>query len=135
MAGIIWLASYPKSGSTWVRAFLHNLMRASKKPYDINQLDDLVASGTSRGWYDKAYGKPTADLDDQALLRLRQLAHARIARRSGDDVFVKTHSRTGSHEGVDLTSGSQTAGAIYIIRNPLDVAVSAADHMASRSTR
>ena len=23
--GIVWVASYPKSGNTWIRAFLHNL--------------------------------------------------------------------------------------------------------------
>lgn len=128
MAGIIWLASYPKSGSTWVRAFLHNLLRPAARPYDINRLDDLVAAGTSRGWYDAAHGNPTVELDDLALLRLTPHAHARIARRSADDVFVKTHSRMGSYAGIDLTSGSLTAGAIYIIRNPLDIALSAADH-------
>ena len=128
MAGIIWLASYPKSGNTWVRAFLHNLLRKTPRPYDINRLDDLVASGTSRGWYDATYGEPTLGLDDEAVLRLTPQVHTRIARRSSDDVFVKTHSRMGQLNGIDLTAGLLTAGAIYIIRNPLDVGVSAADH-------
>jgi hypothetical protein len=128
MAGLIWLASYPKSGSTWVRAFLHNLLRPRKTAYDINHLDDLVLSESSRGWYDQAHGKPTGDLSDLAVLRLTPHAHARIARRSSDDVFVKTHTRMGLQNGVDLTSGSLTAGAIYIIRNPFSVVVSAADH-------
>src|SRR5262245_14442037 len=128
MAGIIWLASYPKSGSTWVRAFLHNLLRPRSQAYDINRLDDLVLSASSRGWYDVAHGAPTNDLDDAALLRLTPQAHARIARRSSDDVFVKTHSRAGLQSGTDLASGSLTAGAIYVIRNPFSVVVSAADH-------
>src|SRR5262245_22078290 len=128
MAGIIWLASYPKSGSTWVRAFLHNLLQERRAPYDINKLDDLVASASSRGWYDMAHGSPTAKLDDLATLRLTPHAHARIARRSSNDVFVKTHSRMGALAGIDLTSGPLTAGAIYIIRNPLAVVSSAADH-------
>jgi hypothetical protein len=25
--GIVWLASYPKSGNTWLRAFLYHLVR------------------------------------------------------------------------------------------------------------
>jgi len=62
------------------------------------------------------------------VLRLTPHAHARIARRSSDDVFVKTHTRMGLQNGVDLNSGSLTAGAIYIIRNPFSVVVSAADH-------
>ncbi len=28
--GIVWLASYPKSGNTWTRAFLHNLLNVLK---------------------------------------------------------------------------------------------------------
>lgn len=25
--GILWIASYPKSGNTWTRTFLHNLLK------------------------------------------------------------------------------------------------------------
>ena len=39
MSSIVWLASYPKSGNTWVRAFLQNYISDSHKPADINALD------------------------------------------------------------------------------------------------
>ena len=42
MGAIIWLASYPKSGNTWLRAFLHNLLRNPQEGYDINRLDDVI---------------------------------------------------------------------------------------------
>ena len=42
MGKIVWLASYPKSGNTWVRAFLHNLLRDPAQSYDINRLSDLT---------------------------------------------------------------------------------------------
>ena len=38
MGAIIWLASYPKSGNTWMRAFLHNLLMNTREPVDINSL-------------------------------------------------------------------------------------------------
>ena len=38
MGKIIWLASYPKSGNTWLRAFLHNLLRDPPTGYDINSM-------------------------------------------------------------------------------------------------
>ncbi|MEJ2083836.1 MAG: sulfotransferase, partial [Acidobacteriota bacterium] len=38
MTGIVWLASYPKSGNTWLRAFLMNFLDPGKRPVDINQL-------------------------------------------------------------------------------------------------
>ncbi len=37
MGKIVWLASYPKSGNTWMRTFMHNLMRNPKEAYDINK--------------------------------------------------------------------------------------------------
>ncbi|NIR32834.1 MAG: sulfotransferase domain-containing protein, partial [Gammaproteobacteria bacterium] len=42
MAGIIWLASYPKSGNTWLRAFLANFLRNPDKPIPINDLPNHV---------------------------------------------------------------------------------------------
>jgi hypothetical protein len=45
-----------------------------------------------------------------------------------DDVFVKTHNMIAKVGGVPLISPSATAGAIYIVRNPLDVAASLAHH-------
>ena len=35
---IIWLASYPKSGNTWVRIFLNSLLFSDKNDSDINNL-------------------------------------------------------------------------------------------------
>ena len=28
--GIVWIASYPKSGNTWLRLFLHHLLRIKR---------------------------------------------------------------------------------------------------------
>ena len=39
MSGIYWLASYPKSGNTWLRALLTNYRRDSDTPVDINELE------------------------------------------------------------------------------------------------
>jgi len=34
---IIWLASYPKSGNTWVRLFLRSYLSRNKEEFNINQ--------------------------------------------------------------------------------------------------
>ena len=39
MNNIVWLASYPKSGSTWFRAFLYNLLNPEAQNVDINHGD------------------------------------------------------------------------------------------------
>jgi len=35
---IIWLASYPKSGNTWVRLFLNSLLYTENNVVDINDI-------------------------------------------------------------------------------------------------
>jgi hypothetical protein len=60
---------------------------------------------------------------------LRPRVHAAIAAAAGaNDVFVKTHNLFGSLEGLPLHNLEVTAGAIYVVRNPLDVVPSLADH-------
>ena len=41
---IIWLASYPKSGNTWVRLFLRSYLSTEKEEFNINQKpnDDFI---------------------------------------------------------------------------------------------
>ena len=46
--GIIWLASYPKSGNTWLRIFLENLFRNTQSPADINDLGVVKFSVINR---------------------------------------------------------------------------------------
>jgi len=48
---IVWLASYPKSGNTWLRAFRHNLVRDPHEGYDINRITDFCANDSAVGWY------------------------------------------------------------------------------------
>src|SRR6185436_8565146 len=49
MGGIIWLASYPKSGNTWMRAFLHNLVTNAQKPVEPNYLDQFTIGNKGAG--------------------------------------------------------------------------------------
>ena len=53
MGKIVWLASYPKSGNTWMRAFLHNLFGNLDRPLPLDQLDrgNLTVAETSLHWY------------------------------------------------------------------------------------
>ncbi len=70
MSGIYWLASYPKSGNTWLRSFLSNLQQDGDAPADINEL----ATGTiasARDWLDEALGFDSADLSADEIDRLR----------------------------------------------------------------
>lgn len=128
MSGIIWLASYQKSGNTWVRAFLANLMRNPERPIAINDLPNFMLGDGFLIHYETYTGKPAADLSREELRALRPQIHNWFARSSRDDVFVKTHNACVLLDGKPLITPEATVGAINVVRNPLDLAVSFAHH-------
>jgi hypothetical protein len=130
MAGIVWLASYPKSGNTWMRAFLHNLFRNPAVAFDINRMDELSFGDTKPSAYLAADPNWTLASSMRDTFALRARVHRAIAASSRDSVFVKTHSALMEAEGAPLVTMEVTTGAIYIVRNPLDVALSVASHFA-----
>ncbi len=130
MGGIIWLASYPKSGNTWVRVFVANLFKNQTEPVDINKLSEFALGDARAEFYERVSGKPIEDMTDEELHRLRPQVHRLISNLRPDTVFAKTHNASMGFDGVSLINPEVTAGAIYVIRNPLDVTVSYAHHFA-----
>jgi hypothetical protein len=128
MAGIIWLASYPKSGNTWLRSFLHNFLRAADRSHDINRLTDLTAGESMTELYRAQDPLLDEHYTDDRVRQLRPLVHRAISQRSPDTVLVKTHNALAEIDGAPLISLDVTAGAIYVVRNPLDVAISFSHH-------
>ncbi len=128
MGGIVWLASYPKSGNTWMRAFLHNLLRNPARPMEINELDKFCLGDSQVYWFEHVSGRKIAELSRQDIARLRPKVHAAFTEAHPDSVFAKTHNMLAESEGAPLINLDCTVGAIYILRNPLDVCLSLADH-------
>ncbi|GAB5470054.1 MAG: sulfotransferase domain-containing protein [Rhodospirillales bacterium] len=128
MSGIIWLASYPKSGNTWLRAFLANYLARADKPIAINDLPKHILGDNLRQHYLQFSGLKDESLDAAAIARLRPKVHQWMAASRGHDVFVKTHNAIALADGVPLITPAATAGAIYVLRNPFDVALSFANH-------
>ena len=128
MSGIIWLASYPKSGNTWLRAFLANYMSDSLEAVPINELPKFIYGDSHIAHYEQLAGQPLEGLSEEELAVLRGRVHLWLARAKPHEVFVKTHSAMGRVGGAPTITSGATAGAIYVIRNPCDVAVSFAHH-------
>ncbi|MGE0154720.1 MAG: sulfotransferase domain-containing protein [Reyranellaceae bacterium] len=133
MGGIIWLASYPKSGNTWTRAFLHNFIAQEEVPrdgsFDINKMNLLSTSDNGPMWYEEVLGKPLGEATHEEIARARPAVHKFIHDKSSGFIFLKTHNALVVHDNTPLHTPEYTAGAVYIVRNPLDVAISYSFHL------
>jgi sulfotransferase family protein len=126
---IWWIASYPKSGNTWTRILLTNYLCNGDRPIDINDLDVCLAS--ARDVFDEHVGVEASDLTQEEIDRYRPAAYEEAARRATRPLYVKVHDAfVRNPDGSPLFPVSASAGVLYLIRNPLDVAVSFADHEA-----
>lgn len=128
MNGFFWIASYPKSGNTWLRLFLESLA-AGGKPVDINALS--ICNGAAvRDAFDLILDMASADLTDDEITCARPRQYEIEARQAAAPLLRKVHDGWRmTPAGEPLFPVDLTLGAVYIMRDPRDVAVSLAHHM------
>ena len=131
MKKIFWLASYPKSGNTWMRIFLSNYIADGEKPVNINDLlSNRIAS--SRTLFDEYSGINAAEMDVEMVDRYRPEVYRLFASEQEENpLFMKAHDAYHlNQDGEAIFPADVSRGVIYLVRNPLDVAVSFSDHEA-----
>lgn len=132
VSGIVWLASYPKSGNTWTRTFLHNLfglLEGEDAEHDINEINEFTTWDLAAKRYEPHLGKPVQEADRAEIAAIRPTIQAEIAAQTDGLALVKTHHALMMDRGHPTLNFAVTSGAVYLVRNPLDVAVSYAHHM------
>ena len=124
----IWIASYPKSGNTWVRVFLHNLLRElrgeTEDAQSINALHEVTAWECLAANFARRLKKPLGMATPQEIAEARAKVQADMVGGEGRPVYIKTHNAVANVEGFPTINFDVTLAAVYIVRNPLDVAVS-----------
>ena len=131
MGKIIWLASYPKSGNTWTRAFLSKYLGDADDELDINHLASSPIS-SARLIFDLAAGVEAACLLPAEIDNLRAPIFRLHASQLTKTHFMKTHEAWRcTAAGEPIFPADVTHGVVYIVRNPLDVAVSSSYHYAT----
>ena len=119
---IIWLASYPKSGNTWVRLFLNSLVFTSDTSVNIN--DIKLGQFPAR----KYFNEITNNVDDVKEF-IQNCNYAQSKLNLDNKIrFFKTHNglwKLGQHR---FTDNENTLGIIHIVRDPRNVVTSIKNH-------
>lgn len=128
MPRLVWLASYPKSGNTWMRAFLTAYKAGPGVEIDLNALDASLHAA-SRQLFDRVIGFGSSDLTADEIDGLRPEVYRAFDAEGEDSLFLKVHDRWRTSPGGEPVFPAEvTRVAIVIVRNPLSVAPSLANH-------
>lgn len=131
MQRLYFIASYPRSGNTWVRALLFELLRRQgvfpTEPGDLRPIDAYLPSDVTPIYYSRVTGKAAPEISPQLAAAARAQVHRLLAETSKTPLYVKTHAAYGMFSGQPTFNVSVTRGAVYLVRNPVDVARSLAN--------
>jgi hypothetical protein len=129
---IIWLASYPKSGNTWIRIFLSTLLYSSDKPI-VNINNNHIKQFPTRSDFDNLTDN-VMDMDEFAKNCI--LAQQRINLDNRIKI-LKTHNAYWQNyeKNYFFTDKENTLGVIYIVRDPRNVITSIMDYFNKKSYR
>ena len=123
---IIWLASYPKSGNTWVRAFLSSYLHSESSEFDLNLINKIgeFPDHTILGKF----------MDNKDFHNLREVSKYWIKVQEFINLkkkitFLKTHSALCHINGNFFTNSDNTLAFIYIVRDPRNVVTSLSNYL------
>ena len=126
---IIWLASYPKSGNTWVRYFLASLIYSNQGKSGLDKLG-YIMQYPKRDQFEKL----VTNFDDFNQIKKNWINSQNQINSDNKVKIFKTHHSLCSLGEDNFTDEKNTLGAIYIVRDPRNVISSILYHFNLSST-
>ena len=116
---IIWIASYPKSGNTWVRSLLAHYFFSKSEKFNFDLLKHIPNFNTADFLDNK---NPIKSNDDiiRSWVPVQKFIHEKFKR----NLFFKTHNVCVTSKGEKFTNNEVSAGCIYVVRDPRNVITS-----------
>tara|TARA_R110002167_G_scaffold81834_7_gene223680 strand:- start:662 stop:1540 length:879 start_codon:yes stop_codon:yes gene_type:complete len=122
---VTFLASYPRSGNTWIRIFLQNLLDKSESTTNINNLN-IGKRSSERNWFDSLCGFSTANLSHDEVDHLKPTIYSWYSKQCLEPDYIKIHDAYSTLATENSKHTLHGIKCLYIIRNPLDIVVSLA---------
>ncbi len=117
---IIWIASYPKSGNTFLRSFISSYYFSKKGKFNFDLLLNILQFPSIK--FSKKKINSELEASQNWIYNQKQFF-------SGDKLhFIKTHSSLDKYRENSFTSKNLTLGAIYIVRDPRNLITSMTHH-------
>ncbi|MDB4033968.1 sulfotransferase domain-containing protein [Candidatus Pelagibacter sp.] len=120
---IFWIASYPKSGNTWLRTLISAYYYSKDGIFNQNILKNIGQFPEKRHFVDFNYNPE--NVTDTAKFWIKSQEKINKDKKIR---FFKTHNTFGKVNNYDFTNKDNSAGCIYIVRDPRNVITSLENH-------
>ena len=120
---IFWIASYPKSGNTWIRALLSSYYYTEDGIFNESKIHNIDQFPQKKYFKDFKYDKTI--VNDTARLWLKAQKKINLDKKLR---FFKTHNAFGNLNGNPFTDNINSIGVIYVVRDPRNVITSLKNH-------
>ena len=125
---IIWLASYPKSGNTWVRSFITSLLYNENNEANLKDLIHIQQYPLR-----SHFTNLVSDIDNLGELSSNWILSQKIINQDNKIKFFKTHHALCKFNNSFFTNGEVSLGTVHIVRDPRNVISSILYHFSKKN--
>jgi len=120
---IVWLASYPKSGNTWMRSIVSALLYSRDGNFNFNLLRNIDQFPEKK--YFKDFIKDFSNFNE---IKKNWILTQDKINLDGKTKLLKTHQGNYKIENDNFTNKENTLATIYIVRDPRNLVKSISNH-------
>ena len=120
---IFWIASYPKSGNTWLRALISSYYYTDDGVFNDSLLKKIDQFPTRKYFEYFDYDQNVIGDTCKHWIKAQEIINKEKKLK-----FFKTHNAFGKINNYDFTNSENSVGCLYIVRDPRNVITSVKNH-------